>query len=224
MRVPPRDGAGYLLTRPSSSTNAAAGFARRQPPGECRAELGVVPWRRALRHADIPRYTSTTAPTTCRARYSHQLARNSTVRPAPGPAPSRRRRSRCRPRRPARGAPVTHRPVQEQHRGRPRQRGHGQAGRQERGQHREHVPEDLTHPPIAAPADRSTQSIFTAGNAGELLGRAQFQPGRRGQGGTEICGSGAVACPGLLGQIETDGTWFRLSLQVQAVDTRRHPP
>jgi len=27
-----------------------------------------VNWRRALRHADTPRYTSTTAPTTCRAR------------------------------------------------------------------------------------------------------------------------------------------------------------
>ena len=63
------------------------------------------------------------------------------------------------------GAPVPHRPVQEQRRGRPRQRGHGQAGQQERGQHREHVPEDLAHPPIRPSAGDGTQSVFRVESA-----------------------------------------------------------
>ena len=60
----------------------------------------------------------------------------------------------------SRGTPVTHRPVQEQRRGRPRQRGDGQAGQQERGQHHQHVPEDLAHPPITSRSGVRRQSIF----------------------------------------------------------------
>ena len=63
------------------------------------------------------------------------------------------------------GAPVPHRPVQEQRRGRPRQRRDGQAGQQERGQHREHVPEDLAHPPIRPSAGDGTQSVFRVESA-----------------------------------------------------------
>jgi hypothetical protein len=63
------------------------------------------------------------------------------------------------------GAPVTHRPVQEQRRGRPRQRRDGQAGQQERGQHCEHVPDYLAHPPIRLSAGDASQSVFRAESA-----------------------------------------------------------
>jgi hypothetical protein len=102
------------------------------------------------------------------------LARSSPVRPTPGGQ------------RPAEdadlvashggqpgGAPVTHRPVQEQRGGRPRQRGDGQAGQQERGQHREHVLDDLTHPPIRPSAGDGTQSVFLAAGPACLLDRGR---------------------------------------------------
>src|SRR5690348_5706453 len=53
--------------------------------------------------------------------------------------------------------------------------------------------------PSAGHARRQRQ--LTA-RASEPLGQAQFQPGRTGQGGVEICGSGAVARPGRPGRIE----------------------
>src|SRR5262245_12807974 len=75
-------GLAAIVTR--EARNAAAGV---RPDGSRRAKAAPnsasPSWRRALRHADTPRYTSTTAPTTCRPRYSHRLARSSPVRPAP---------------------------------------------------------------------------------------------------------------------------------------------
>jgi len=44
------------------------------------------------------------------------------------------------------------------------------------------------------------KAVQLTARAGELLGQVQFQPGRAGQGGVEICGSGAVARPGRPGR------------------------
>jgi hypothetical protein len=84
------------------------------------------------------------------------------------------------------------------------------------------VPEDLTHPPITAPADRSTQSIFTAGSAASCSVRCSFSLGG---GGREVARSVAVErlrVRARWAKSRRMGAWFRLSLQVQANDPRRH--
>jgi hypothetical protein len=51
-----------------------------------------------------------------------------------------------------RAPPVAHRPVQEQRRRRPGQRGQHQAGQRELREHRRDMPQDLVHSPITLPA------------------------------------------------------------------------
>lgn len=63
-------------------------------------------------------------------------------------------------------------------------------------------------------------------NASHVLGIAgPFQPGRPGQG-RRNCGSDAVLVRAArrLGQGKAGLAWLRLSLQVQALDPRRHTP